>query len=208
MTESTSDMSNSVSSPPKNSSRITGCGIYALRWQLIASLCGLLVLILFTSSDNNILPTLASTLYLVFPCIFIIGHLAALALGLWLGRQWWPGFYLWLENRPVMVSIIPGAISAMFFALIAVWATALVIDSRTIPGETFGPGASLIAMFALTPAALLLAPIVGAVGGVLAALAGNRFTTKAHHLIFGTLGGAITGLAFSAVLYGLLYLMQ
>jgi hypothetical protein len=209
MTESVSDMPSSVSHPPRSNHRITGCAIYVLAWQLIASLCGLSTLLLFTlSSPENRISTLANTLYIVFPCIFVLGHLAALALGLWFGKRWWPGFYSWLENHPVMISIIPGAISAVFFALVAVWAIAFVIDTHAAPGGTFGPGASMVAMFVLTPAVLFMAPVAGAVGGVLAALTANRVTAKTNHLIFGTIGGIVAGLAFGGISYGLMYFIK
>ena len=191
MTESSVDAPTPQSNPPKSTSLLVGTACFILVWLGVTVLCGISTFILFANQSLVLL--------LAFGCILVLGPLAALLFGLVLGPKWWPRFYVWIDNHPVLIAMLPGGGSALVFAQIGIWIPAIFLDRASTQG-----GATLVAMFILSPAALLIAPIVGGFGGILAALIGNRFSVKPHHWIWGALGGTVAGLVFGVVPFVLL----
>jgi hypothetical protein len=114
----------------------------------------------------------------------IIGFIVPLSLGLKTGPRKWPNFYRWIESHDIFKAVEPGAIAGVLSALIGFGIT---INRDTDQLELY------ILMFALT--ILLIGPIFGAAGGMVAASIVSRFRGNGA-LIFkaGVFGGAMAGL--------------
>jgi hypothetical protein len=186
--------------------RAVGCTINFLVWLLFASLCALVVLVVVPVLPPALrLPGLAEC---VLPILLLAGLVGALLIGLRFGPRWWPGYYARLASRPYLIAMLPGAAAACVTGLCTAWALAVYFDTAGHGQGGTGAGATLLVMFIFTPAILLIGPVFGAAGGLVAAYLATRFNPKAQSMLwlYGLAGGGVAGLAAGVLPYALIQL--